>query len=209
MPGSKPRLVVVSLSTIVLITAAAPEPTPLPVLNEKVVAYARNQLGTCVGDGSCTSLAIAALKSAGARYYPMAEPGGEFTWGEPVESFKDALPGDILQFRNAVFRGRKNLPGGRWITWHHEYPHHTAIVSGVSERGKAVAILHQNVTGQGKDAKEALNVQEATIRVDSLQKGGSVRIFRPVAARTPYQRRQAEPSPEPEESPSPPAEPRP
>jgi hypothetical protein len=202
MLWSQPRLLVMSLSTVVLLTATAPAPAPLPALNEKVVAFAREKLGTSVGDGSCTSLAVAALKAAGARPYPMAEPGGEFTWGEPVESFKEALPGDILQFHKAVFRGRKNLPGGRWMTWFQEYPHHTAIVEQVSKGGKSVAILHQNVTFQGKDAKEAKNVQKASFPVDSL-KEGTVRIFRPVATAPVDRRRGPDRSDEGEEAPSP------
>src|SRR5947209_3428764 len=93
--------------------ALAPKPPPTPPLNEKVVAFAREKLGTSVGDGVCTSLAIAALKQAGARCYPAADPGGDYTWGEPVLSFKEALPGDVLQFEKAVFRGRTPLPGRR------------------------------------------------------------------------------------------------
>jgi hypothetical protein len=170
-----------------LLTAGAPStPPPLPPLNEKVVVFAREKVGRSVGDGSCTTLAIAALKAAGARFYPFAESGGEFVWGEPIDSFKDALPGDILQFHNAVFRGKKATSKRRWISWHHEYPHHTAIVAKVSEGGKLVAVLHQNVTapGQPHDARDAKNVQETTIRLDSLQEGGWVRIYRPVALST-------------------------
>ena len=172
----------VALMATAVLAAAAPEPrATLPELNEKILAFARARLGTTVGDGSCTSLAIAALKEAGARYYPGSERSGGLVWGEAVTSFKEALPGDILQFENAVFQGKKYLSKRRWITWHHEYPHHTAIVSRVSDGGKVVAVLHQNVAMQGKDAKEAEHVQETSLPIDSLQHGGSVRIFRPVA----------------------------
>src|SRR3954452_4620978 len=92
---------VLGLLTALLLTGGTPAPPrqPLPVLNEKVVAFARAKRGTSVGDGSCTTLAVAALKEAGARFYPMAQSGDDFTWGEPIESFKEALPGDVLQFR--------------------------------------------------------------------------------------------------------------
>jgi hypothetical protein len=154
----------------------------LPELNEKVLAFARAKVGTSVGDGSCTSLAIAALKDAGAQRYPWSQRSGALTWGQPVVSFKDALPGDILQFENAVFHGKKFVSRQRWISWHHEYPHHTAIVARVSDGGNVVVVLHQNVAMKGKDEKETLNVQETALPIDSLQSGGSIHIFRPVAA---------------------------
>jgi len=169
-----------SLAAIGFLTAGAPAPPTLPELNEKVVAFARAKLGTSVGDGSCTTLANKALEAAGARPYPVVDPDGEFIWGQPVESFKEALPGDILQFHNAVFRGRKTLPGRRWMTWHQEYPHHTAVVAQVTQGGKVVVILHQNVTAPGQAEKESKNVQEGKLEMDSLQKGGWIRIFRPV-----------------------------
>jgi hypothetical protein len=169
---------------VVFLMASAPAPAPLPGLNEKVLAFARTSLGTSVGDGSCTSLAIAALKEAGARPFPEDPGDGDYVWGEPVESFKAALPGDILQFHNAVFQGKKFLSPRRWTSWHQEYPHHTAIVSRVKPGAKVVVIVHQNVTIKGKDGKETKNVQETEVPVDSLQKGGWVHIFRPVPART-------------------------
>jgi hypothetical protein len=178
---------VLTTATVLLLTTAGAAPAPmsspaLPVLNENVLAFARAKVGTSVGDGVCTSLAIAALKEAGARCYPMAGNDGDFTWGEPVESFKEALPGDILQFHNAVLKGNKPLSRGRWTSWHYEFPHHTAIVSRVSAGGKLVSILHQNVTLHGKDTKDTKRVQETQLPIDSLHKGGWIRIFRPVAA---------------------------
>jgi hypothetical protein len=152
----------------------------LPELNEKVLTFARAKLGTSVGDGNCSALAIAALKSAGARYYPWSQRSGALRWGEPVGSFKEALPGDILQFENAVLQGKKFVTRQRWVSWHHEYPHHTAIVARVSDGGKVVVVLHQNVAMKGKDEKETLNVQETTLPMESLQSGGSIHIFRPV-----------------------------
>ena len=200
-PSSRtwPRpLFIVAMATALSLTAGAPRPAPLPDLNEKVIAFARASLGQPVGDGSCTTLAIEALRQAGAQLYPIAEPDGDFTWGQPIASFKEALPGDILQFRNAVFRGRRSLSHQRWMTWREEYLHHTAIVSRVSETGKLVEILHQNVIMQGQEGKDAKNVRQGTLRLDSLQKGGYVRIYRPVPASTHRQRPEPIPEPEPE-----------
>jgi hypothetical protein len=182
--------VLVAVATAGLLAAAKPPPPPpLPELNEKVLAFARASLGKPVGDGSCTTLAIAALKQAGARAFPSAESGGDFTWGTPIESFNEALPGDVLQFHNAVFQGKRATSRRAWTSWHEEYLHHTAILSGVSEGGKIVSILHQNVvllypgTDPKKEEDGSKNVREGTLRMNSLQKGGWVRIYRPVAAR--------------------------
>ena len=41
---------VLAVAAVLLLTAAEPAPL-LPVLNEKVLAYARAKLGTSVGDG--------------------------------------------------------------------------------------------------------------------------------------------------------------
>jgi hypothetical protein len=173
---------------LLFVVAAAPAPSsapapPLPPLNEKVLAFARAKLGTSVGDGNCTALAVAALKDAGADYYPWSQRSGALTWGQPVASFKDALPGDILQFENVILQGKKFVSRRRWVSWHYEYPHHTAIVAQVNDGGNVV-VLHQNVALKGKDEKETMNVQETALPTDSLQSGGSIHIFRPVPAPT-------------------------
>ncbi|HZW29154.1 MAG TPA: hypothetical protein VFF52_00500 [Isosphaeraceae bacterium] len=178
------RLVVLAWVTAVVALglAATPPAVPiaLPPLNQKVLEFARERIGVKVGDGQCLSLAVEALRYAGAKRYPF-DPGGDFVWGRPVASFQEAMPGDILQFRNAVFQGKRWITKRRWVSWHHEYPHHTAIVSAVWDGGRVVAILHQNVGAP--DAPDATKqvVQEASIRPDSLQDGGAVAIFRPVA----------------------------
>lgn len=162
-----------------LAAGAAPE---LPPLNAKVAAFARDHLGRPVGDGVCITLAIEALRDAGAKRLPLDDPKGDYAWGEPIDKMADALPGDILQFRDAVFRGKRTV-GKRREYWDLEYKHHTAIVAKVADRGKLVTILHQNVTTRGQDPSEKGNVQEITLRMDSLQPGGSVRIYRPIADR--------------------------
>jgi hypothetical protein len=68
------------------------------LLNGKVVEFARANLCHRVGSGDCRSLAVEALRHAGSRV-----PGrGETSWGDEVKSLKDARPGDILQFQDAV-----------------------------------------------------------------------------------------------------------
>src|SRR5262245_21665608 len=83
-----------------------PKSKPQPPLNAKVEGFARSNLGKPVGDGICITLAIEALREAGARGATFRGTNGDFTWGELVPEFKDVLPGDILQFRDAVFHGK-------------------------------------------------------------------------------------------------------
>jgi hypothetical protein len=185
--GTAPRLRPLAVAAVLALTLAAPAPAepPIPALNEKVAEFARTQLGKKVGDGECTALALAALRHAGAQRFPLSRRHGDFVWGRLVDHPSDALPGDILQFRNAVFQGKRWVTKRRWVTWHHEYPHHTAIVASVGERGKVLTILHQNTGAPGTDEDRKRLVQEGTIRMDSLQEGGWVRIYRPVAPADP------------------------
>jgi hypothetical protein len=175
------RLVVLGWVTAVvaLALAATPPAVPIPPLNQKVLEFAHDRIGERVADGQCTSLAVEALRYADAERYPF-DPSGDYVWGHPVASFQEALPGDILQFRNAVFQGKHWITKRRWVSWHHEYPHHTAIVLEVREGGRAVAILHQNVGAPDAPAATKQVVQEASIRPESLQGGGAVAIYRPV-----------------------------
>jgi hypothetical protein len=159
----------------------AVEPVPVASLNEKVIAFARANLGKKVGNGDCTTLAVAALRDSGARIFSLRRADGDYVWGELVESSKEARPGDILQFRDAVFKGKQRFSGGRWVSWYYEYHHHTAIVEQVKMDGKVLIVLHQNVGGKDADEAQKRTVQEGTLRMDSLQKGGWVRIYRPLA----------------------------
>lgn len=174
------RLRAAALAIALASLAPAPAARELPPLNEAIVEFARSRRGTQVGDGSCITLAIEALRQSGAKPISLRRPDGDYVWGRQVERFQDALPGDILQFRDAEFKGKKRFPQGRWVTWHSTYPHHTAIVLDVKEGGRLVTVLHQNVGGPGVDEPQKKRVQEATLRVDSLRKGW-VRIYRPRA----------------------------
>jgi hypothetical protein len=155
------------------------KPVELPPLNGKVCDYAREHLGKKVGNGQCTSLAVEALQSAGAARSSYREPNQDYVWGRPIKTFKEALPGDVLQFRDAVFEGKKSLSRTRVMSWHAEYPHHTAIVAEVKENGRAIDVLHQNVGPSGTPVEKMQIVQRDTIRVESLKKG-NVWIYRPV-----------------------------
>jgi hypothetical protein len=160
---------------------ARPSLPELPPLNRKVVDFVKRQVGAKVANGQCTALATEALRAAGARRFPFHGTGGDYVWGHPVASFREAIPGDIVQFRDAVFRGTSWVTSRRWVAWHQDYPHHTAVVSEVREKGKVVVLLHQNVGPDGTSVERKQVVSETTLRTDSLQEGGHVWIYRPAA----------------------------
>ena len=171
-------------SLILLIAAtiaAGPDkkPDPLPELNAKVEAFAKAHVGKPVGDGICITLAIEALQDAGAQPGSFRDKKGDYTWGTPVEDWKDVLPGDILQFRDAVFDGKRSVGRTRTITWHYEYPHHTAVVAKVEQGGKLVTVYHQNVATKGEKESDKLKVRTDELRMDSLKSGGWVKAYRP------------------------------
>lgn len=167
-PGSKPK------------AKPGPKPGDLPPLNRKVAEFARDHVGEAVGDGICITLATDALRAAGAKVFPLDDPAGDYRWGEPVGSLAEALPGDILQFRDAVFQGKTTVGRVRKY-WDLRYAHHTAVVARVEEKGKVVTIWHQNVATRGADPSERHKVQETTLRVDWLKPGGAIHVFRPVS----------------------------
>lgn len=158
---------------------------PLPPLNEKVLAFSKANLTKQVGDGECAALANAALAEAGAkshREFPDRPNDGDYVWGElvfgvEVKDGKSALegsltkvrPGDIIQYRDAKFSGRR--PGGG--TYSSSAPHHTAVVSAVGADGKVLGILQQNTNGQ--------RVVSETTQVLTDLRSGWLKVYRPVA----------------------------
>jgi hypothetical protein len=99
-----------------------------------------------------------------------------------LSSVREARPGDILQFEDAVFVRRRLRPDGALATLEFRYPHHTAVVSGVRRRGKGVllTILHQNAGIEGGDDQDLKVVQEWTINLAEMKRG-TLKAYRPVA----------------------------
>jgi hypothetical protein len=134
-------------------------------------------VGLKVGDGQCTALATEALRHSGATVR-----GPEGRWGEELPSVRDARPGDVLQFEDAVFIRRRLRADGAVVTLEFQYPHHTAIVADVRRRGKNViiGILHQNAGIVGGDVENRQVVQEWTINLAEMKRG-TLKAYRPVA----------------------------
>jgi hypothetical protein len=100
-------------------------------------------------------------------------------WGEELGSVRDARPGDVLQFEDAVFVRRRIRGDGAVRAQTFSFPHHTAIVARVRRGGPrpVLVILHQNA---GVEGGEARLVQEWTIDLAERRRG-SVKAYRPVA----------------------------
>ena len=146
-------------------------------LGESIVSFARSRLGQKVGDGECRSLAVQALRHCHAQRPDPVR--GE--WGDEVKALRDILPGDILQFENAVFVKRRVREDGAILTLTSSYPHHTAIVARVRKRGPrpVLVILHQNAGVAGGDSETQKVVTEWTIEM-AAKRGGTVTAYRPV-----------------------------
>jgi len=160
---------------------AADKKDPSP--GEKVLAFCEQHKGEQVGNGECATLAGQALKAAGAKGRGKDDPnGGDYNWGDLIFTIKaeaggpkgegkrtDIRPGDVIQFRDAKFFGKR--PNGKG-TYSQSAPHHTAIVQQVDDSGSVVKILHQNFGGKKV-------VHETTLRLNDLQEGW-LRFYRPV-----------------------------
>src|SRR5262249_33950030 len=150
------------------------------------------RIGQRIGDGQCSSLAYAALITAGGQFrfreYPAS---GDFVWGAYVckiepgnghaeievgEAGKkpnggkgaDIKPGDIIECRDVVFRGRI----GRYV-YDKTRPHHTAIIETVTEEPSTITVLEQNV--EGKDG-----IVRTVLRLSDLTQGW-MRVYRPIS----------------------------
>ena len=177
-------LVVASVSVPVAGQNEKPKGKESYPVNEKVVAFAKKSIGEQVGDGECATLANEALKSAGGKSisaYKDSPNEGDYVWGELVygREVKDGkliesgnaklkvVPGDIVQFRDAKFAGRRSGGGTYTMT----ASHHTAVVVNTTPNGKVLGILHQNSNGNK-------TVAEAILTLTDLQ-GGWIKIYRP------------------------------
>src|SRR5260370_41903892 len=96
-----------------------------PALNQKVLQFARSQMGRQVGNGECWTLADQALRVAGA-HRPGTAGYGSYVFGKRIS--RQALqPGDVIQFEGVTFTHTD--PNGSWSS--NSFPHHTAIVAAV------------------------------------------------------------------------------
>ena len=169
------RVVGLALSVILAGRSAHAVTSGASVVRQRVLAYAKANLGRTVGNGECAGLAFQALRAAGAK--PRARHGfptqRDYVWGKLVllieatpegpkstGSVRDVGPGDIAQFSN-VKAGRAH------------FGHHTAVVSEINDT--RLAMVEQHVGG-------GHTVVEGAIRLDKLSSGW-IRFYRPIPLR--------------------------
>lgn len=151
-------------------------------LNARIVQFCQSHLGQQVGDGECYSLAKQAFKDAGLAGGRQSEnPNhGDFVWGNLVlylqgtgadpaaqGKLETIVPGDVIQFRDAVFKRKKRSE---------HFMHHTAVIVAVSENGREIKLLQQNFGGKKF-------VTELNLHLPDL-KSGWIRVYQPEAAKT-------------------------
>lgn len=141
-------------------------------LGNRVVEFAKSQIGKQVGQGECAHLVIAALNAAGAKTtidYGSSGPEKDYVWGTPVAKYNDAQPGDLLQFRDVRIKSEILVNGQKRIRTAF-ISHHSSIVLKNLGKGK-LQVLEQNVNGV------------KTVRVSDWnladQQGGKIWIYRP------------------------------
>ncbi len=146
----------------------------MATLNPKVLQWASGQVGKQIGAGECWDLANKALLQAGAGTssdFGSMDADADYVWGDEV-ALKDALPGDILQYRDYEMTTTTTTDvtfadGTGWSDVddpHTEtigHPHHTSILSKNPGTG-GITVLEQNYKGN----KEA--VRSSTIRWKDL-----------------------------------------
>jgi hypothetical protein len=184
----------------VSLPTANPQTQPAASLGDKIVAFARAQLGRQVGDGECYDLADLALLHAGAKSAPAyGEITGDadYVWGQPV-ALRDAQPGDIVQFHNfslkTTITGTVMSPYGgygtsqRWET--DEREHHTSIVE--RNLGGTLILLEQNVEPGLVVQRTTLAIASGTVQgspdglpadaTTTFEVSGDAHVYRPQAA---------------------------
>lgn len=175
----EPARIGLGLSLWVLVFSPLPSPAQETPINQKIANFCLEHQGQEVGNGNCFALAYRALIDAGGEYRFRQNPGrGDYVWGDLVYYFErdgsatnsvgnggSILPGDIIQFRDCRFGGNG---------WWQDFEHHTAVIVGIKDDGKALIILHQAC--DGKNFVTAL-----TIRPEALEKGW-FRVYRPLQA---------------------------
>lgn len=153
--------------------------------NEEVARFCQANLGQKVGSGECADLATLALRAAGGktpRDFQDHPGAGDYVWGELVAAVEVAngkrklegrlaavQAGDIIQYRDAVFKGK--FPGGTYTA---KAAHHTSVLMAVAPNGRDLKVWEQNRSGQKI-------VSVAEVRLGDLKEGW-VRIYRPSAA---------------------------
>lgn len=150
----KRRPLIVVLAALLVFATLERSLAEGPELNRRILEFAKENLGKKMGDGQCTGLILEAFKANDCRKFPNASDPlykDEYVWGKSsatVVASEGKLtwegtpePGDVLQIRNAKFKGK--VKGGTYAA---SAPHHTAVM--VSLDNGVMMVYEQNVNGK-------------------------------------------------------------
>ena len=144
--------------------------------NVQIVDFCKQHLGQQVGDGECFALASHAFRAAGLTRPSEQTPNhGDFVWGKLVlylqgngsesaaeGTMANIMPGDVIQFRDAVFKKKKHSE---------HFKHHTAVVEEVANGGNDMKLLQQNYAGKKFVTELELHLPD--------MKSGWIRVYQP------------------------------
>ena len=133
----------------------------IPELNSRIIRYVDSQMGKKVDRGECWDLMKRALDFAGADWkFPN-------TWGKRFNPLKEStLPGDCIQYTNAVFKYKKGN-----VEYTSKAPKHSSIIYEVLSPTLFV-IAQQNANGVRKVKLGELDL--------STLKRGKIDFYRPL-----------------------------
>jgi hypothetical protein len=158
-------------------------------IGSSMVTLLQGRIGTRMGGGECAHMATEALRISGGEFYPGdlgadSPNSGDSVWGTLVTTISystkwtdsnptnHCLPGDVIQYRNAVFTTSTTVKG-KTTTTTVSCPQHTSVVSTVNTGGRPTAVFQQNFNN-------VRTVQTASIDTTKLT-AGWIRIYRPKA----------------------------
>jgi hypothetical protein len=154
---------------------------------DRIVGYARQQLGARIGKGECTDLVDSALRSANVKSaadYGDLSPDADYKWGTPV-TLAALQPGDVIQFRDYAYRSvvvTRTGTGSARQERGQDRPHHTAIVESVGDDG-ALTVLEQNAPDGSPVTRTVLYFKDSTTtsgqRTTTITVKGKFWFFRP------------------------------
>lgn len=149
-------------------------------VNQSVVQFAQQQMGSQVGAGECWDLAEEALRNAGAKTSndimgaKKVTANADYKWGTPIK-LMSLEEGDIIQFRN--YKYTLTNDDGSWEE--QERPHHTAVVAKVWYHG-CVEVYEQNVANQRRVERHTLYFQSGSADGATVKLRGTTWFYRPL-----------------------------
>ena len=154
--------------------------------NQKIVTWARGNLGKKIGRGVCWDLGEQALKQAGAktsRDLGSVDKDADYIWGDRITDLKDVQPGDILQLRDHLVTTttltKYTFDDGSSVKETDEQVatrgHHTAIVNSLPTADGVLRTYEQHVNGRDV----ILNMVLYTRDIDPVTSRSSGKYKRP------------------------------